>query len=224
MNLFKGGLVVSCQALDNEPLHSPFIMSKMALAAVEGGAIGIRANSIKDIQAIKNEVDVPIIGIIKKCSKDYDIYITPTMDEVDQLVSAQVNVIAMDATFSKRPNNQTINDFFKEVKEKYPNQLFMADCSTKEEALNAANIGFDFIGTTLVGYTPQSKGLKVHDNDFSIIKEIMEETDTPVIAEGNIDTPDKFKRLIELGVYCAVVGSIITRPKLITERFTEVIK
>ena len=52
------GLIVSCQALPNEPLHSSFIMGKMALAAKEGGAIGIRANTIADIKAIKKEVDL----------------------------------------------------------------------------------------------------------------------------------------------------------------------
>lgn len=224
MKKFKGGLVVSCQALEDEPLHSSYIMSKMALAAVQGGAVGIRANSIRDIRAIKKEVNVPIIGIIKKSYGTSDVYITPTIKEVDLLVKEGVDLIAVDATFSKRPNGETLDDFFRKIKSKYPKQKWMADCSTKEEAIHAASLGFDFIGTTLVGYTEQSKGMNIQDDDFVIVKEIMKETKIPLIAEGNIDSPEKFKKLIDLGVYCVVVGSIITRPKFITERFTNELK
>lgn len=78
LNQIKKGLVVSCQALENEPLHSSFIMSKLALAAKEGGASGIRANSKEDILAIKQEVDLPVIGIVKRDYEDSEIYITAT--------------------------------------------------------------------------------------------------------------------------------------------------
>ena len=100
----------------------------------------------------------------------------------------------------------------------------MADCSTVEEALYADELGFDFIGTTMVGYTPQSKNLKIETNDFEIIREILEKAKHPVIAEGNINTPEKVKRVIELGCYSVVVGSIITRPQLITKSFAEVLE
>ena len=149
-------LIVSCQALKDEPLYSSFIMSKMALAAQMGGAKGIRANSVDDITEIKRTVNLPIIGIIKKDYDDSDVYITPTISEVDDLVKTGCEIIAMDATSSLRPNNIPLDIFFKQVREKYSNQLFMADCSTIEEAINADKLGFDFIGTTLVGYTSQS--------------------------------------------------------------------
>ena len=166
MKEIKDSLIVSCQALENEPLHSSFIMSRMALAAKMGGAKGIRANSISDIHEIKKVVDLPIIGIIKKDYPGTSVYITPTMKEVDDLVKEGVDIIAMDATFSKRLNNESIDEFFEKVKNKYPQQMFMADCSTVAEAIHADAIGFDFIGTTLVGYTPQSKGDKIEANDF----------------------------------------------------------
>lgn len=220
----KGHLIVSCQALENEPLHSSFIMSKMALAAKVGGAKGIRANSIADIQEIKNTVDLPIIGIIKKDYDDSDIYITPTINEIDALVKTGVDIIALDATKQIRPGNKDIDTFFKMIKEKYPNQKFMADCSTIEEAIHADKLGFDFIGTTLVGYTPQSKKLHIEENDFEIIKTILATVKHPVIAEGNIDTPQKAKRVLELGCYSVVVGSIITRPQVITKKFTDFIE
>ena len=187
MKRIQNSLIVSCQALEDEPPHSSLIMSKMALAAKMGGAKGIRANSVQDIHEIKKEVDLPIIGIIKKDYEDTDIYITTTMKEVDALVAEGVDIIAMDATMQLRPHNQTITEFFKEVKAKYPHQLFMADCSTVEEAIHADNIGFDFIGTTLVGYTPQSQNSRIDANDFKIIREIVKNVKHPVIGEGNID-------------------------------------
>lgn len=220
----KNHLIVSCQALEYEPLHSSFIMSKMALAAYQGGAKGIRANTIEDIQAIKKEVDLPIIGIIKQEYEGSVVFITPTIKEVDALVKEGVDIIAMDATIRERPHHIYLDDFFKEVRKKYPNQKFMADCSTIEEAIHADELEFDFIGTTMVGYTKESKGLKIEENDFEIIRTIIQKVKHPVIAEGNIDTPQKAKRVLELGCYSVVVGSIITRPQLITKRFTDIME
>lgn len=217
----KNNLIVSCQALPDEPLHSSFIMGRMAKAAKEGGAMGIRANEKADILEIKSQVDLPIIGIVKRDYLNCDVYITPTIKEVDELVEAGCEVIAVDATKNLRPNNQTLLEFYQEVKAKYPDQKLMADCSTVEEALYADNLGFDYIGTTLVGYTDHSKHLKIEDNDFEIIREILAKAKSPVIAEGNIDSPQKVVRVLELGCYSVVVGSIITRPQVITKRFTD---
>lgn len=220
----KGKLVVSCQALPHEPLHSSFIMGRMAVAAKEGGARGIRANTKEDIAEIKSLVDLPVIGIVKRDYEDSAVYITPTMKEIEELMEVKPEIIALDATGALRPGGKTLKDFFEEVKKAYPDQLFMADCSTVEEALYADELGFDFIGTTMVGYTPQSKNLKIETNDFEIIREILEKAKHPVIAEGNINTPEKVKRVIELGCYSVVVGSIITRPQLITKSFAEVLE
>lgn len=217
----KGNLIVSCQALADEPLHSSFIMGRMAKAAKQGGASGIRANTPDDIKEIQNQVDLPIIGIIKKDYDDSKVYITPTMDEIDQLVATGVEIIALDATEDLRPNGKNIDDFYKEIKEKYPDQLLMADCSTIAEAIHADELGFDFVGTTLVGYTDQSKGHKIEANDFEILREIIKNVKAMVIAEGNINTPEKAKRVIELGAYSVVVGSIITRPQVITKNFVD---
>ncbi len=220
----KGKLIVSCQALPDEPLHSSFIMGRMALAAKEGGAFGIRANTKEDIREIQSQVDLPIIGIVKRDYEDSSIYITPTEKEVNELMEVQPEIIAVDATARLRPGGLSLADFFSSMKEKYPNQLWMADCSTVEEALYADSLGFDFIGTTMVGYTPQSKGLRIEADDFMILRQIISKSKHPVIAEGNIDTPEKAKRVIELGAFCVVVGSIITRPQLITRAFTKALE
>ena len=220
----RGKLIVSCQALPHEPLHSSFIMGRMALAAKEGGASGIRANTKEDIAEIQTQVDLPIIGIVKRDYEDCKVYITPTMKEIDELMEVKPEIIAMDATIDKRPGGMSLDEFFVQVKEKYPEQLFMADCSTVEEALHADELGFDFIGTTLVGYTDQSRDYKIEKNDFEILRKIVASVKHPVIAEGNINTPEKAKRVIELGAFSVVVGSIITRPQLITKPFADALK
>ena len=156
----------------------------------------------EDIKEIQSQVDLPIIGIVKRDYEDSDIYITPTMKEIDELMEVKPEIIAMDATISKRPGNKTLDEFFKEAKE----------------------LGFDFIGTTMVGYTEQSKGDKIEANDFEILRKIVAGTKHRVIAEGNINTPEKARRVLKLGAYSVVVGSIITRPQLITKSFVEAIE
>ena len=219
----KGKLIVSCQALPEEPLHSSFIMGRMALAAKMGGAGGIRANTKEDIAEIKNNVDLPVIGIVKRNYPDSGVYITPTIKEIDELMEVKPEIIAIDATKAVRPQGVKLVDFIQSIREKYPNQRLMADCSTIEEAIYADQIGFDFIGTTMVGYTEQSKGLKIAANDFEIIRTILKEVKHPVIAEGNINSPEKAKRVIELGCYAVVVGSSITRPQLITKGYADAV-
>lgn len=221
INKLKGKLVVSCQALPHEPLHSSFIMGRMALAAKEGGAVGIRANTREDIREIQAQVDLPIIGIVKRDYADCDVYITPTIREVEELMEVKPEIIALDATGRLRPNGVTLDEFFGELKQRWPDQLWMADSSTVEEALHADALGFDFIGTTMVGYTEESRGLRIEEDDFAILRQIVAEAKHPVIAEGNINTPEKAKRVIELGAFSVVVGSIITRPQLITKSFAE---
>ena len=217
----RGKLVVSCQALPHEPLHSSFIMGRMALAAKEGGAVGIRANTREDIREIQAQVDLPVIGIVKRDYEGSDVYITPTLREVEELMEVRPEIIALDATGRLRPNGVTLDVFFRELKQRYPEQLWMADCSTVEEALHADALGFDFIGTTMVGYTEESRDLHIEADDFAILREIVARAKHPVIAEGNINTPEKARRVIELGAFSVVVGSIITRPQLITKSFAE---
>ena len=223
MERVKNQLIVSCQALEEEPLHSSFIMGRMAVAAEEGGAKGIRSNSVADVKEIKSQVNLPVIAIIKREYDDAEAFITPTIKEVNELMEAKPDVIAVDATSSTRPNGETLDEFFAQIKAKYPEQPLMADCSTLEEMLYADRLGFDYIGTTLVGYTSQSKGTKIETNDFEIIRQLLAEAENKVIAEGNINSPEKARRVLDLGCYSVVVGSSITRPQLITKTYTDAI-
>ena len=209
------GLIVSCQALENEPLHSSFIMGKMALAAYEGGAVGIRANSVNDIKEIKNNVSLPIIGIIKKDYEGLVPYITPTIKEVEELINEGVDIIAVDATINQDEK------FLKEILQKYKNQKFMADISTYEEGIRADKLGFHYVGTTLIGYTQQSKNVK----KFEVLERLIKECkNAKVIAEGNFNTPEQARKAIDMGAYAVVVGSAITRPQIITKTFVDALK
>lgn len=215
----KGGLIVSCQALPHEPLYDSYIMSKMAYAAMLGGAVGIRANTVVDILAIRERVNLPIIGIIKHEYDDSDVYITPTIDEVDALVEIGCDIIATDATKHIRPNGKAFEDFFREVRAKYPNQLFMADTSCFEEGQLAERLGFDLIGTTMAGYTPYTKGRSLPD--LELIEKYSRELNVPIIAEGGIWSPDDLKNVYKAGAFSAVCGTAITRPMDITKRFVK---
>ncbi|UEX89894.1 N-acetylmannosamine-6-phosphate 2-epimerase [Staphylococcus ratti] len=212
------GLIVSCQALPDEPLHSSFIMSKMALAAKEGGAVGIRANTKEDILAIKNEVDLPIIGIVKRDYEGSNVFITATQKEVDELLESGCEVIAMDATLRKRPK-EDLETLVKYVRERAPHIELMADIATLSEAKNAETLGFDYIGTTLHGYTEETQGQVLYANDFQFLDDVLTHVNQKVIAEGNVMTPEMLKIVTDKGVHASVVGGAITRPRDITRRF-----
>ncbi|MBO0998075.1 N-acetylmannosamine-6-phosphate 2-epimerase [Bacillus sp. SD075] len=219
------GLIVSCQALENEPLHSSFIMGRMAIAAKEGGATCIRANSVADIMEIKKNVDLPVIGIIKQVYGENDVYITPTMAEIDALMETKAEIIATDATARVRPDGKTVKQFYGEIRAKYPDVLLMADVSTIEEAAYADDLGFDIVAPTLYGYTNETLGEKIYQDDYAVLKEIVKAVKkAKVIAEGNVITPEIARSVLDMNVHAVVVGGAITRPQQITKRFVDAIQ
>lgn len=224
LNKIKDGLIVSCQALSDEPLHSSFIMGRMAKAATEGGAVGIRANSKEDITEIKKQTSLPIIGLVKRYYPDSKVYITATMKEVDELMDTGCDMIAVDGTDQLRPDGVTLEDFVKAIREKHDDVLLMADTSTVEEGVEAERLGFDVVSTTLVGYTSYTKDQSIFENDYAMLKDYLNAVSIPVIAEGGVDTPEKARAVLDHGVHAVVVGSAITRPQLITKRFIETMK
>ncbi len=214
-------LIVSCQALPDEPLHSSWIMGKMALAAKQGGAAGIRANSVDDIMEIRKQVELPVIGIIKRNYGEHSVFITPTLREIDELATTGCEIVALDATSRPRPDGMELAELVRQIRLRYPQLLLMADVSTVEEGVEAQRLGFDLVSATLVGYTEYTQGQKVYADDFAMLKEMVRQIRTPIVAEGNILTPEMAARCLEIGVYSVVVGGAITRPQQITGRFVE---
>lgn len=220
----KDNLIVSCQALKGEPLYlgEKTVMHLMARAAKKAGACAIRTNGVMDVLAIKEETKLPVIGLIKQNYEGFEPFITPTMLEVDQLVGARADIIALDCTLRPRVDGKTINEFIKEIKNKYPNILLMADISNYEEGINACNAGVDFVGTTLSGYTPYTQGKE--GPDYELVERLAKDISIPVIAEGKVHYPDQARKMLDLGAIAVVVGGAITRPLEITERFVAAIK
>lgn len=214
---FKNKLIISCQALPDEPLHSSFIMGRMALAAKQVGAVAIRCQSVDDIVEIKKVTGLPVIGLIKQNYPDSEIYITPTKKEVQALIDCGCEIIALDATLRDRPNGEKLEDLVKMIKD--AGRLSLADISNDAEGINAEKIGFDAVSTTLSGYTPYSPKLK--GPDFGLVARLVDRLSIPVFAEGRINTPDDLRIAYEVGAYGAIVGSAITRPQVIGKWFID---
>ncbi|NMA05226.1 MAG: N-acetylmannosamine-6-phosphate 2-epimerase [Acholeplasmataceae bacterium] len=213
----KGKLIVSCQALEGEPLYGSHIMRKMALAAKEGGASAIRANGVEDIKAIKEETNLPIIGLIKRDYPNCDVYITPTVKEIKELIGSGCEIIAMDATDRCHPDGVSLKGKVDLIHE--AGLLAMADISTENEAIEAEKIGFDLVSTTLSGYTPYSK--QQEKPDVELVGTLVKKLSIPVIAEGRITTIEDFKAVKAKKPHAIVVGTAITRPQTITKRFVD---
>ena len=214
----RGGLVVSCQALPGEPLFGAHIMAVMAQAAAQGGAAGIRANSPADIRAIRAAVALPIIGLYKREYDGVDVYITPSPEEALAVAEAGADIIALDATARPHPGGLTAADLIRRVKAETGRPV-MADISTLAEGLAAADAGADLISTALSGYTPDSPSQE--GPDFALVTSLAATLRTPIVAEGRIWTPAEAREALAAGAFAVVVGTAITRPREITQRFVD---
>lgn len=216
MSKLNRGLIVSCQAVKGEPLYGYGIMHLFAKAAKAGGAKGIRA-LCDDIRSIHDEVDLPIIGLVKEVYEDSPIYITPTRKEVDRLLAVPCDVICMDATKRPRPAGETLEEVYAYARANCGDRELMADVATLEEALYAEKLGFDYVSTTLRGYTEDTKDAPLPDIAFMAECKKYLKT-TKVIAEGGVFEVSHMEAISAIDPYAVVVGSAITRPKVITER------
>lgn len=218
-NRIKGQVIISCQALPGEPLYDPqrSLMPYMARAAKEAGSPMIRTNSVRDVVGIKEETGLPVIGLIKKVYEGYEGYITPTMAEVDALVEAGADIIAIDCTDRKRGDGITPWDYIRKIKAKYPNQLLMGDISDYHEGIEACKCGIDLVSTTMSGYTDYTP--KLDGPDFELAAKLARDLPVPVIGEGRVHTPEEAVRMLDMGVWAVIVGGAITRPLEIAGRF-----
>ena len=222
-HIIPRGLVVSCQALKGEPLYGGDTIPKMALAAMLGGAVGIRANTVRDINAIHKRLKgkLPIIGLIKAVYPNSPVYITPTQKELKALIRSKCSVIAMDATMRPRPNGVTLDELVAYARA-HTDKPLMADVATYEEAMNAERLGFDYISTTMRSYTEETKGFVIPDPDFcrQLVADVKNAT---VVAEGGVNSFEALRNVLDTGIEHVVIGGAITRPMGITEKFVNVI-
>ncbi len=216
LNCVRGRLIVSCQALPDEPLYGADTMAKMARAAVIGGAAAIRANGPDDIRAIKAAVDLPLIGLYKL--GDCGVYITPTFAAAREIAEAGADVIALDCTHRPRPDGGSLDDLLSRIKQELKLPIF-ADVATLDEARSAQAAGVDMAAPTLSGYTENSPAQA--GPDFALLARMVAELDIPIIAEGRVETPQQARQALELGAWAVCVGSAITRPRTITARFAK---
>ena len=217
----KNKVIVSVQAMPNEPLYKEDCMFAMMQSVVNGGASALRVAGARDVKNAKT-LGIPVIGLTKPDGLPENwkeiVYITPTLKEVNELIDAGADVVAFDGTRRPRPKNCTLQEIVSRVKS--ANRYAMADIATYDEAMYCAELGVDIISTTLSGYTQES--LSDSDTpDFELLQKIVENTDVPVILEGRIWEPSQVDKAFELGAHCVVIGSAITRPQLITKRFIE---
>lgn len=217
LDAIKNALIVSCQAESGFPLNTPDRLAALAETAIMGGARGIRASGPENIMAIRERVSVPVIGIYKKEYPGSEVIITPTMDEVEAVVAAGATILALDATCRRRPDGRSFADLVGAVRSRFDIPV-MADISTLEEGVTAAANGVDLLAPTLAGYTPYSRQLIGPGPDLQLTKELVR-LDVPVIAEGRMQTPQDVRAAFAAGVHAVVVGSMITRPHLITRHF-----
>ena len=216
----KRGLIVSCQATPEEPMHGPEFMARMALAAEMGGAVGVRVNTVVDIVAVKRLVRIPVIGIIKQVYPGSATYITPTMKEIRAVYETGAEIVAVDCSFRKRPDEMDLAVLIETAKRECHGLLFMADVMTFDEGVFAWRNGADIVASTLAGY-PEDRSKSDVPIEFlppslELVGELVNAVEVPVIAEGRIWSAENAVKALKLGAHAAVIGASITRPQVIT--------
>lgn len=209
------GLVVSCQARADNPLHGPQYMGAMALAARDGGAVAIRANGPEDIAAVKAS-GLPVIGIHKVFSDAYPVYITPDFAAAEAIVTAGAEIVALDCTMRAR-DGESPDILVRRIREELGAEVF-ADISTLDEGLAAADWGATYVATTLSGYTEATQP-KPDTPDLKLVEQLVARLSIPVVAEGRYNSPELVRQGFEAGAHSIVVGTMITNPREITKAF-----
>ncbi|MFL9680433.1 MULTISPECIES: N-acetylmannosamine-6-phosphate 2-epimerase [Streptomyces] len=215
LDRLRGALIVSCQAYPGEPMRDPDTMRRVALAARDGGAAGIRAQGLEDVRAIRGALDLPLIGLWKDGAEG--VYITPTARHALAVLEAGADVVALDATDRPRPDGRPLSASIDSVRA--AGGLVMADVSTYEEGVRAAALGAHLVGTTLSGYTPATYDRKAAGPDLDLVERLAGALDVPVVAEGRIHSPAQAARALERGAHAVVVGTAITHPTTLTGWF-----
>lgn len=219
LETLRGGLIVSCQAEEGSPLRRPEIQAALARCAERAGAVGIRANGPEDVAAIRQAVNLPLVGLWKRSLPDYGRFITPTFAEAQALAAAGAEIIALDAT--ERPRPEPLPDLIRRIQEEL-GCLVLADISTLAEGLRAVEEGADAVATTLSGYTPQSPAQR--EPDLVLVERLAAAVPVPVLAEGRYHRPEWATEALRRGAWAVVVGTAITDVEWIARQFVEALR
>ncbi len=202
------GLIVSCQAPANSPLHEPLVIAAMAQASVNQGAVGVRLDTPAHVQAVRQRMSTtPIIGLWKQQLPGCEVYITPQFHHAQAIACAGADIIAIDATLRERPGGETVETLIARIHQEL-GKLVMTDVDTIESAIASQKAGADLVGTTLYGYTAQTQHLS--PPGFDLLSQMVEQLDVPIICEGGIASPSMAQTALNLGAYAVVVGTAIT--------------
>jgi N-acylglucosamine-6-phosphate 2-epimerase len=201
------GLIVSCQAPVESPLHNPVVIGAIAAAAVNQGAVGVRIDTPAHVSAARKHLQVPIIGLWKQHLPGYDVYITPQFHHAVAIAQAGADIIAIDATQRNRPEGETLASLIARIHTELGKPV-MADVDTLDAAIASVQAGADIVGTTLYGYTPRTNNL--NPPGFELLTQLVKNLNVPAICEGGISSPQMARHALDLGAYAVVVGTAIT--------------
>jgi N-acylglucosamine-6-phosphate 2-epimerase len=221
--LIPRGLIVSCQAEEGSPFNAPEFIAAFAKAAELGGAVALRIRDVENIKAVKRITTVPIIGITKSFFDSGEILITGTFEEIEQVIAAGADIVALDVTNRPRPSGMDGLKFLRAARKRF-NIPMMADVATEDEGIAAADAGAELVGTTLSGYTSYTTKMRNDVPDFELIERLSAKLPGQVIAEGRVWTPEQAALSLKLGAYAVVVGTAITRPAAVVKRFAEAVR
>ncbi len=215
----RGRLVVSVQAAPGSPLAAPEHLAAIARAVVAGGAAAIRTEGVAAVGAIREAVDVPVIGLVKRRAPGSDVYITPDLEDATGVAEAGAELVAVDATERSRADGAVGAEFVAVVGAELPGRI-LADVDDASAGRAAAEAGAAAVATTLSGYT--GAGGSAADGtagpDVPLVAALARELDVPVLAEGRYGSPDEIRAAFEAGAFAVVVGTAITDPGELTRR------
>jgi len=215
-SILTPGLIVSCQAPIDSPLHDPIVIAAMAKAAVNQGALGVRIDTPDHVEAVRKRVSQPIIGLWKQQIPGFDVYITPRFEDAVAIANSGADIIAIDATLRERPQGETVRNLIAKIHQEL-GKFVMADVDSLEAAIGAVEAGADCVGTTLYGYTKATQNQS--PPGFDLLVQMVKQLPIPVICEGGISSPKMARKALDLGAHAVVVGTAITGIDLLVRAY-----
>lgn len=216
LSLFKGRLIVSCQADPGDPMDDLDTITRMAKSVLQGGAAGLRADGRQAVKAFREITNIPIIGMVKAKDSNGEVYITPNFVAAQSVSAAGADIVALDCTHRRLSEAEPWPGMIQRIQAELGKPV-LADIASIEDGIAAQEAGADAVATTLYGYTAETAGIR--QVSWPLLQSLVENLKIPVIAEGHLQQPEDVRKALDLGAHAVLVGSAITRPATITARF-----